>query len=298
MKVRLHTCAIWITVGEPLSAPPLIAARTRWLFREGRKALVAYDPKGVKIVLTAPRGEMSRYNGDPFGAFIAVFPEKVIPRPILRPEWFRPEDHPDGSAKFVPYGLRKVAPLLLKHFPREDIVACHPDNLGRFVGPRTKVVGITSMDPMGLAYVSVTYNSMIAVPGESVDAIEFRRVVENPALRRYDPTVILGGAGAWQVPHAREGDEVGVDVLVHGEGELSVADMFKKAVAGEPLPKEVHGSKVPIEFIPPIAGAASYGVVEITRGCGPGGQFCSAPNRRRNSLPIGPHLHKIQGTAH
>src|SRR3972149_9762835 len=157
--------------------------------------MVRYDPQGVKIVLTAPRGEMSRYNGDPFGAFIAVFPEKVIPRVILRPEWFKPEDNPDGSARFVPYGLRKVEALLRRHFAEEDAVVCHPDNLERFVGPKTKVVGITSMDPMGLAYVSVTYSSIIAVPGDSVDGPECRRVVENPALRKYDPLVILGGAG-------------------------------------------------------------------------------------------------------
>src|SRR2546422_8805124 len=147
------------------------------------------------------------------------------------------------------------------------------------------------MDPMGLAYVSVTYNSMIAVPGESVDAIEFRRVIENPALRRYDPTIILGGAGAWQVRHAGKVEEFGIDVLVHGEGELTVADVFQRAVDGEPLPREVHGSKVPIELIPPIESAASYGVVEITRGCGRGGQFCSPTNRRRHSLPI-PHILK------
>ena len=253
--------------------------------------MVRYGPDGVKIVLTAPRGEMSRYNGDPFGAFIAVFPEKVIPRPILRPEWFKPEDNPDGSAKFLPYGLRKVEALLLRHFPREDIIACHPDNLERFVGPRTKVVRITSMDPMGLAYVSVTYNSMIAVPGESVDAIEFRRVVQHPALRRYDPTILLGGAGAWQVRHAGKVEEFGIDALIHGEGELTVVDVFKRAVAGDPLPREVHGSKVPIEFIPPIESGASYGVVEITRGCGRGCQFCSPTNRRRHSLPI-PHILK------
>src|SRR3989441_6257967 len=185
-----------------------MAAGTRWDFRELEGAMISYDPRGVKIVLTAPRGEMSRYNGDPFGAFIAVFPEKVIPRPILRPEWFEPEDNADGSAKFLPYGLRKVEALLLKHFPREDVVACHPDNLGRFVGPKTKVVGITSMDPMGLAYVSVTYNSMIGVPGESVDAIEFRRVIENPALRRYDPTILLGGAGGGEGPPFGEGGGV------------------------------------------------------------------------------------------
>src|SRR2546422_3356464 len=168
---------------------------------------------------------MSRYNGDPFGAFIAVFPEKVIPRPILRPEWFEPEDNADGSAQFLPYGLRKVEALLLRHFPREDVLCCHPDNLERFVGPKTKVVGITSMDPMGLAYVSVTYNSMIAVPGESVDALEFRRVVENPALRRYDPTIILGGAGAVPGPHARKGDGVRGNVVGPRERGVAVAEM-------------------------------------------------------------------------
>ncbi|MBI4416593.1 MAG: B12-binding domain-containing radical SAM protein [Euryarchaeota archaeon] len=263
------------------------ARRNARTIRERCDTLVAYDPEGVKIVLTAPRGEMSSYSGDPFSAFIAVFPEKVIPRPILRLEWFRPNDNPDGSAKFVPYGLRKVEALLLDAgIPREDVVCCHPDNLERFVGPKTTVVGITSMDPMGLAYVSVTYNSMIAVPGESVDAREFRRIMENPVFRKYDPVVIVGGAGAWQVRHAGMVERWGVDVLLHGEGELIVADLFKRALAGETLEKEVHGSKVPIEFIPTIKGAASYGVVEITRGCGRGCQFCSPTNRRRHSLPL------------
>src|SRR2546426_2115192 len=270
---------------EPM---PLSAARPA--VRGSR--MVTYDRGGVKIVLTSPRGEMSSYSGDPFAAFIAVFPEKVVPRPILRPEWFEPRDNPDGSATFVPYGLRKIEALLLQAgTAREDVVCCHPDNLERFVGPRTKIVGITSMDPMGLAYVSVTYNSMIAVPGESVDALEFRRVMENPTLRRYDPTILLGGAGAWQVRHTGKAEEFGIDALIHGEGELTVLDVFTKAVAGDPLPKEVHGSKVPIELIPPILSGASYGVVEITRGCGRGCQFCSPTNRRRHSLPI-PHILK------
>jgi radical SAM superfamily enzyme YgiQ (UPF0313 family) len=248
---------------------------------------VEYGAGGVKIVLTAPRGEMSSYSGDPFAAFIAVFPEKVIPRPLLRPEWFNPLDNADGSAKFVPYGLRKIETLLLNAgYAPEDVVCCHPDNLERFVGPKTKIVGITSMDPMGLAYVSVTYSSMIAVPGETADAVEFRRVMENPVFEKYDPIVVLGGAGAWQVRHAGMVDAWGIDVLVHGEGELTVTDLFRRLLAGEKVEKEVHGSKVPIEFIPAIQNAASYGVVEITRGCGRGCQFCSPTNRRRHSLPL------------
>lgn len=257
--------------------------------------MVDDGPRGVKVVLTAPRGEMSSYSGDPFAAFIAVFPEKVIPRRLMRPEWLRPRDNQDGTAVFMPYGLRKVEAILVDAgIPREDIVCCHPDNLERFVGPETKVVGITSMDPMGLAYVSVTYSSMIAVPGETADAVEFRRVMENPVFGKFDPVVILGGAGAWQVRHAGMVEKWGIDVLLHGEGELIVADLFKKAIAGEPLEKEVHGSKVPIEFIPRIQNAASYGVVEITRGCGRGCQFCSPTNRRRHSLPLDHILSEVR----
>jgi radical SAM superfamily enzyme YgiQ (UPF0313 family) len=256
---------------------------------------VAYDPQGVKIVLTAPRGEMSSYSGDPFAAFIAVFPEKVIPRPVLRPQWFRPDDNPDGSAKFVPYGLRKVEALLLNAgFPPEDVVCCHPDNLERFVGPKTKIVGITSMDPMGLAYVSVTYNSMIAVPGESVDAVEFRRVMENPVFRKYDPFVVVGGAGPWQIRHAGMVEKWGIDLLLHGEGELVLAETFRRILAGEKVEPEIYGPKVPIELIPAIRRAASYGVVEITRGCGRGCQFCSPTNRRRHSLPLDHILKEVE----
>ena len=245
-----------------------------------------YDPKGVKIVLTSPRSEISRYSGDPFSAFMAVFPEKVIPRAILNPKWFNPENNTDGSAKFMPYGLRKVETLLLREFPREDIVCCHPDNLERFVGPNTKIVGISSMDPMGLAYVSVTYNSMIAVPGDSVDAGQFKALIDDKALKKHDPFIVLGGPGAWQVRHAGMVEEYGIDLLMHGEVELNVADTFKKILAGEKLPPEILGSKVPIGRIPTIQSAASYGVVEITRGCGRGCQFCSPTNRRRHSLPL------------
>jgi len=248
--------------------------------------MTTHNPNGVKIVLTSPESEISKYSGDPFAAFISVFPEKVIPRPILKPEWFEPNDNSDGSAKFVPYGLRKIESLLLREFPREDIVVAHPRNLHRFVGPNTKIVGISSMDPMGLAYVSITYNSMIAVPGDSVDAVRFKKLMNNRALKKYDPFIVLGGPGAWQARHAGLVEEMGIDLLVHGEAELIVADTFKKILAGEKLPEEITGSKVPMDSIATIQCPASYGVVEITRGCGRGCQFCSPTNRRRHSLPL------------
>lgn len=242
---------------------------------------------GTPIVLTASRAECSNYSGDPFSAFLAVFPEKVLPKALMRDEWFHPPDHnPDGTARFAPYGLRKVEAVAKDHFGEDSVAVVHPDNLHKFVGPKTRVVGISSMDPMGLAYVSVTYNSMIAVGGESVDAREFRRLMEDPIFKKYDPTVIVGGAGTWQIRDAGMVEEYGIDVLVHGESEQTIPELFRKALDGEELPRDVRGRRLPHEEIPTIRGATTLGQIEITRGCGRACQFCSPTLRDRWSFPL------------
>ena len=44
------------------------------------------------------------------------------------------ERNPDGSAKYVPNGLRVVEALLSRHFSPDDIAVCYPDELEQFVG--------------------------------------------------------------------------------------------------------------------------------------------------------------------
>src|SRR5437867_9025641 len=104
MKVFLHTLRSRRTTWEPLRAPPAMPRQTFCTFSGGQVPIVRYDSAGVKVVLTSPRGAMSRYNGDPFGAFIAVFPEKVITRMILRPGGVARVDNPDDSANVLPSG--------------------------------------------------------------------------------------------------------------------------------------------------------------------------------------------------
>ena len=242
--------------------------------------------EGVPIVLTSPRSEISEYSGDPFTAFLATFPRKLIPGFLLKDSWLDPKDNDDGTARFLPYGLRKVESILVDEFGEESVASVHPDNLDRFVGPRTKVVGISTMDAMGLAYVSLTYNSLIGFGGESLDAFEFENVLKHPSLSKHRPRIIVGGSGSWQVRDAGKTEEFGIDAIVHGEGENVVVDVFRKALNGKPLPKEVYGKRVQADAIPLIKRAASYGVVEITRGCGRGCHFCSPTKRVRNSLPL------------
>ena len=131
---------------------------------------------GKKIVLTASRAEMSQYNYDPFVAFTCTFPYKLVPGKY-RTKWLRPITQKDGGNKYAPYGLRKIESILIGEFGKENVIVAHHDNLGKYIGPKTKLVGISTMDPLGLAYVSTTYNSILSFGGEALNCHEFNKLI-------------------------------------------------------------------------------------------------------------------------
>ena len=230
---------------------------------------------GVPIVLTSPPNEISDYNLDPFVAFLSSFPNNFLLRTMVKKKFLDSKDNGDGSAVFAPYGLRKVESILLKEFGESEVVVVHPDNLDRFVGLKTKVVGISTMDPMGLAYATTTYSSILAFGSESINSAEFKRLLSPPAIQKYKPKIIVGGAGSWQIEETKKLEEYGIDTLVLGEGENSVLEVFTRAVNGEDLPKIIRSTRPSPDSVSLIRHASTYGVVEITRGCGRGCQFCS-----------------------
>ena len=132
--------------------------------------------RGYPIVLTASRAEATDYDNNPFNAFICTFPHKLSGM-YLRDHLENLPNNPDGTAARTIYGLRKVEALLTNAFG-DDMVACaHYDQLDRVIGPDTKIVAISTMDPMGLAYVSTTYNSLIGFGGEALNASEFKLLI-------------------------------------------------------------------------------------------------------------------------
>ncbi|MCX8173813.1 MAG: B12-binding domain-containing radical SAM protein [Thermoplasmata archaeon] len=250
---------------------------------------------GKKIVLTASAIEMSDFNLNAFIAFTGGFPSKIVPRDMLRKYWYPPTPfNPDGTAKFAPYGLRKVESLLIEEFGEENVVTVYPTMLEHFVGENTRVVGITSMDPLGIGFVSRTYTGLVAVSGKSMSAAEFEDLLANPVFSKYRVKKILGGSGAWQVHKAGLQEKMGLDTIVMGEAEAEVVALFRKAVNGEPLPKLVTCKKPEPETIPLIKKPALYGFVEIMRGCGRGCAFCSPTMRQRHSFPLEHIMKEVQ----
>jgi radical SAM superfamily enzyme YgiQ (UPF0313 family) len=246
---------------------------------------MADHPEGYPIVLTASRAEANEFDNNPFAAFICTFPYKLSGL-ALREHLENLPTNKDETAQRTIYGLRKVESLLVKEFGEDNVAVAHYDQLSKFIGKNTKIVAISSMDPMGLAYVSTTYNSLIGFGGEALNAAEFKKLITHPAITQYKPKIIVGGAGSWQISEAGMQKTLGINVLFQGEGEEDLVNIFKKMMNNEPVPPYIIARKPSRKKIPLIKHAACYGMVEITRGCGRGCQFCSPTNRTKYSFPL------------
>jgi radical SAM superfamily enzyme YgiQ (UPF0313 family) len=114
---------------------------------------------------------------------------------------------------------------------------------------------------------------------------KFMELINNQALKKYNPKIILGGQGVWQIIDKNCQSQMGIDCIVEGEGEKVAPKLFKDAVNGKELPKYVKGETVEAEKIPAIITPSRGGIVEITRGCGRGCKFCTPNMLKFRSLP-------------
>jgi radical SAM superfamily enzyme YgiQ (UPF0313 family) len=247
---------------------------------------------GKKIVLTASATEMSDFLNNPFIAFAGGFGKGPIPLSYVRKTLYpHCGTKNDGQAAYAPYGLRKVESILLEGgFAAEDIAVVHPQELENFIGIETKVVGISSMDPTGMGYVSKTYSSIVG-GGEPMNRIEFRKLVTHPAIKKYKPKIIVGGFGSWQLERQHVSKSYGVDCVVMGGRPGPIVELFKKAVNGEALPRLAKADESLDNWnyndeMPLCKHVAIHGAVEISKGCGRNCQFCTPTLQHKIDVPL------------
>jgi radical SAM superfamily enzyme YgiQ (UPF0313 family) len=247
---------------------------------------------GKKIVLTASATEMSDFFNNPFIAFVGGFGKGPIPLSYVRKTLYphRPK-RADGQASYAPYGLRKVESILLEGgFSPDDIAISYPEDLDLFIGSNTKVLGISSMDPTGMGYVSKTYSSIVG-GGEPMNRIEFKKLVSHPAIKKYKPKIIVGGYGSWQLERQRVSESYGVDCVLMGGRPKPIVDLFKKAINGEPIPRIAKADESLDnwnynEEMPLCKNVAIHGAVEISKGCGRNCQFCTPTMQHKIDVPL------------
>jgi radical SAM superfamily enzyme YgiQ (UPF0313 family) len=253
-----------------------------------------YDPRGVRFVLTAPDTESTEQGFSPWKQMVyASVPAKFAPR-FLYKDSLQQQTYPDGTAKVMPYGTRIVEAILLEHYSPEDVAVCHPDQLEKFVGPRTRAVGISAHNPVGAAFSTGVYSNIFGSTAHPINAYESERVFLHPAIQRYKPKVIVGGAGAWQIEKTGSFERLGVDCTVLGRGEGEILKLFQAADQGKPLPRIVHAGEPRLEDLRIPRRRSTFGIVEMTRGCGRQCAFCSPTLETRISVPPEQLLEAVQ----
>jgi len=236
-------------------------------------------PRGARIVLTAPLTEIIDHAGYFIQMSMASLPmwlEGILNKKY--PTWRNVEYNADGSARYMPAGTRVLEASLLRHYPAEDIACCYPADLDKFIGPDTRVVAVSTHNPLGVTFAAGVYTSIFGSSRQPINshyAYElFNAIKSNPHRKGFK--VIVGGSGGWQITQTNSWEKLSVDCVVEGRSESAdVKKLFDKALAGEELPKQmdVAHPKDRNEILFPDK-RTTFGVVEMTTGCGRRCQFC------------------------
>jgi radical SAM superfamily enzyme YgiQ (UPF0313 family) len=182
-----------------------------------------------------------------------------------------------------------VEAVLAREFGRENVVVCYPDDLEKFLGPETRVVGISTHNPLGTTFAAGVYASIFGSSREPVNSIYARKmfatIKSHPNRDAFK--VILGGSGSWQIGETETHDEFGIDCVVNGRAEAhETIEIFRKAWNREELPRhlEAHHPMDLAKLVTPES-RTSFGVVEMTTGCGRRCSFCQPDLNPRISFP-------------
>jgi radical SAM superfamily enzyme YgiQ (UPF0313 family) len=266
----------------------LVKPKSNGDLQQGRT--LTADGGGKLIVLTAPLTETIDHAGYFIQMGMASMPiwmEGVLNRKY--PNWRDVEYNDDRSARYMPAGSRVLETSLLREYSPDDIVACYPDDLHKFIGPRTRVVAVSTHNPLGVTFAAGVYTSIFGsskMPINSHYSREmFEKIKTNPHRNHFK--VIVGGSGGWQIIQTNLYEELGIDCIVEGRSEsLDTLDLFRKAIAGEDLPREVevkHPTDRNSILFPDKR--TTFGVVEMTTGCGRRCQFCLPDLNPQIDLP-------------
>jgi hypothetical protein len=120
---------------------------------------------------------------------------------------------------------------MLREYRADDVVACLPDDLHKFVGPRTRVVAVSTHNPLGVTFAAGVYTSIFGssrMPINSHYSRElFAAIKGNPFRTNFK--VIVGGSGGWQIVQTDTYEELSIDCVVEGRSESTdTLDLFAK----------------------------------------------------------------------
>jgi radical SAM superfamily enzyme YgiQ (UPF0313 family) len=237
---------------------------------------------------------MSEYRGVSLLPFFSCAPVEKVPEFIF--DYLSPQvEQVNGLAVKAPYAGRKVQACLAEKFGDDQVVFAHPSSVHEVIGEDTEVVGVSAMDPLGLAPVSMmfTYGGLFTAYTKKkfMDVVQRVNSVRNHGRRI---KLMVGGPGAWQL-QVRDEDrrQLKIDHIIMGETEHVVSDVFQNVIDGDAAEDIMVKGYPDITTIPLISKPSIHGIVEVMRGCGRNCEFCDPNLRAARYMPIEKILQEI-----
>jgi radical SAM superfamily enzyme YgiQ (UPF0313 family) len=269
------------------------------------------DFAGIPIILTADRILLADYP-TLLDGMTAASQTSGTPAWLMR-RFVSPPAPVDGfRARKAPLGLRLLeAALREAGFSAAEVAVVPPEELRKAIGERTRLVAISSGDPLGLGMNDSTMSAIAdGLPYAPLWLAEMCAQLREIKKGLPNFKIILGGPGVWQVEqNPAAGRQLGIDDLCCGYAEEKIVALARAVLpplprggrGGEaltnakaaldsseenlpPLPPLVKGGRNNI--IPSILAPTNMGVVEVSRGCGLGCSFCTIRAQPMIHLPV------------
>ncbi len=270
----------------------------------------------AKYVLVSDTTLTHDYRNFPLLDFLPSAPTSGLPNRIYKYLKGRPPPNENGRAKFSPYALRKLEASLLRENSSDDVVVAHEDHVQEFVDEKTELIGVTTMDPLGLAPLTMSYSVFFQTDAPAYVHQEFRALMDkiNRIRTGKKAKLVVGGPGVWELTiRPEELDTLNIDYAFQGETDDIACDLFtylsedstqnnefyrgfqtfdssfhKQYVGNSKFVSRYQFSRQfpKLEDIPDIVNPTVKGMVEVMRGCGIGCDFCEVTLRPLRYYPV------------
>ncbi|MEM4239474.1 MAG: hypothetical protein QXP49_07215, partial [Nitrososphaerota archaeon] len=187
----------------------------------------------TEIVLTFDPSLGHMYHNFPLLSFLPCAPVRFVPPPIYY--YLSNPDTPSddyGRAILAPYGIRKVE-ASLKKFSKLRCEVAHPKHIERFISSDTKIIGVNTMDPLGIGPLTLTFNNAGREKSWVTEEIDnlFRKINVLRKERCPNAKLIVGGYGEWEFEHRPEMlNYWKIDYAVQGEMDDIVHILFEQII--------------------------------------------------------------------
>lgn len=277
--------------------------------------IIQADAIMARYVLVSDTTLSRNYRSVPLLDFLASAPTSALPNSIYSFLRGPPPPNVEGRPLVAPYSIRKLEAILLKDHPREDVVVAHEDHVQDFVDDDTEVIGVTTMDPLGLGPLTMSYTVFFGTTAPAYVQWEFEALLAkiNRARAGKKAKLVVGGPGVWELTvRPQELDKNKIDYAFQGESDDILSDLFRFIKEGgsekteffhgyQTFDSSFHKKWAPdprfitryqlsrqfpkLEDIPDIVAPSVKGMVEIMRGCGIGCDFCEVTLRPLRYYP-------------